>query len=259
MFLSRFLSPEGRIVLAIRQGSEAAAVRGDAGLAALALAAAADGTPLAEALLRRGLGDPVDIAGLLAQGRLLPPVPEGRLDLLPAGPAEDISPSHLLPPGAALGIGAGDALEGGAAAVSLIGAEGRVVALGWVQTHVRVAAGGGGKRSLCCGPELLLAGPDRPGAGQTSLLRDGACITQFALPDADRAGQPFAPPLPPSDLPEGTILLQRLSRWLLRPRGDHLEAEVESRIAGLGLPLRNRIGPEAGLDEQGNDRLRVKA
>ena len=98
----------------------------------------------------------------------------------------------------------------------------------------------------------------RPGAGQTSLLRDGACITQFAIPDADRAGQIGAMPLP-DGLPEGTVLLQRLSRWLLRPGADHLQAEVESRIAGLGLPLRNPIGNGAASAEKGADRVRRKA
>lgn len=258
MFLSRLLSSEGRTVLAVRQGSEAATVLGDGDLAALAFAAAGEGISLADALLRRGLGDPVDIAALLSDGRLLPPVPQGRLDLLPAGPAEEVSPSLVLPPGAALGIGAGDALEGGPAAVSVMGRDGQAVTLGWVQTHVRVASGGRGRRSLSCGPELLLAGPGRPGAGQTSLLRDGACITQFAIPDADRAGQTGVIPLP-ADLPEGTVLLQRLSRWLLRPGADHLQAEVESRIAGLGLPLRNPIGNGAAYAEKGADRVRRKA
>lgn len=97
MFLSRVLCPNGRSALALRQGSEAALVRGDDDLAAFCQLSVEEGVPLEELLLRKGLGEPVDIAGLLAQGRVLCPLPGNTVILLPEGPGDhDAAP--VLPP-----------------------------------------------------------------------------------------------------------------------------------------------------------------
>lgn len=237
MFLSRVLCPDGRSALALRQGSEAALVQGRDDLADLCRRAIAEGQPLEDLLLRRGLAEPVDIAGLLVQGRVLCPLPCDRVVLMPTGPGEEDSVPTLLP-GMGLGVPASGALEGGAALVLLAGQDGQAAPLGWVQTQG--VSDGARARWVSCGPELCLALPDGPGLGQARLLSDTAPIAEFPIPGAE--GDRMLPDLPPH--PPGTVILHRAARWLLRPRRDHMEATVETRIAGLGLPLRNPLGGE---------------
>lgn len=235
MFLSHVLCPDGRRALALRQGSEAALVRGGDDLAGLCHRAVEEGVPLEDLLLRRGLGDPVDVAGLVAQGRVLCPLPADPVVLLPAGPGEEeVVP--VLPPGTGLGVPLSGALEGGAALVLLVGRDGVPRPLGWVQTQG--VSDGARARWLSCGPELCLALPEGPGIGQARLFSDTARIAEFPIPGAE--GDQTLPELPPH--PPGTVILHRAARWLLRPRRDHEGATVETRIAGLGLPLRNPLG-----------------
>ncbi len=238
MFLSRVLCRDGQIKLALRQGSEAAFLTEQDDLGALALRAAAEGVALSALLLRRGPGDPADIPGLLAAGRLLPPLPAGPVALLPEAMAENTGTLATVPPGAGLGLAAGGTLEGGVAAVFLTAPDGRPLPIGWVQTH----AGGlaAGRRILSCGPELCLAAVAPLPAGQTRLTTAGTTLTEFGLPDTD-----LARATPPVGLAAGTVAVLRPSRWLLRLRADHTMARVETAIPALGLPLANRLGAAA--------------
>jgi hypothetical protein len=237
MFLSRVLCPDGRPALALRQGSEAALVQGGDDLVDLCRRTVEGGQPLEDLLLRRGLAEPVDIAGLLAQGRVLCPLPVDRVVLLPTGPGEDDWVTTL-PPGMGLGVPATGALEGGAAIVLIVGQDGQPAPLGWLQTQG--VSDGARARWLSCGPELCLVLPDGPGLGQARLFFDAAPIAEFPIPGAE--GDRTLPDLPRH--PAGTVILHRAARWLLRPRRDHMGATVETRIAGLGLPLRNPLGGE---------------
>jgi hypothetical protein len=253
MFLSRLLCPDGRVALALRQGSEAALVRGNPDLGEL-VAEAAAGLPLATALLRRGLGDPVDVAALLAEGRVLAPLPAGPLALWPESAGEDRLRLTLADPGAGLGIAAGGALEGGAAALVVAGRDGRALRLGWVQTHTGLRAGAEGGRCLSCGPELCLNVAEVPAGGHARVFAGAVTLTEFDLPQSGRGQMPALP----DRLAEGVTLL-RLSRWLLRPAAAHLDGVVESRVAGLGLPLRNPLGAGAALALTGADAERRQA
>lgn len=241
MFLSRVLCPDGQLSLVLRQGSEAALVHGDPDLCTLARRAMDDGVALIDLLLQRRLGAPVDVAGLLAQGRLLSPLPDGPALLLPAGLAEDQRPLTRIAPGQGLGLVQGGALEGGVAAVFVTGGAGRDCLIGWTMTHVGMNASVQSERVLCCGPELCLLSDERPGAGQARLLRDEGTLIEFGIPDAGRLpeGEQAV-----ANLPAGTVVIRRLSRWLLRPRADYLDAVVESRVAGLGMALRNPLSRE---------------
>lgn len=243
MFLSRVLCPDGRPALALRQGSEAALVRGGDDLAGLFAQAAAEGVSPDLLLLRRGLGDPVDIAGLLAQGRVLSPLPAEAVILLPVGPGEQET-APVLPPCAALAVPAHGALEGGAAVVLFVRYDGRPVPLGWVQTHG--VSGGAGVRGLSCGPELCLALAAGPGLGRTRLYTETSSIAEFPVvgPEEDWT-LPEMPSYPP-----GSVILHRATRWLLRPRWNREGAMVETRIAGLGLPLCNGVGREAMVERR---------
>lgn len=238
MFLCRVLCPDGQSALALRQGSEAALVRGGDDLAGLCRTAAETGLALEELLLRKGLGEPVDVAGLLAQGRVLSPLPEGPVVLLPVGPGERDTVS-VLAPGAGLGVPASGALDGGAALVLLSLGNRLGAPLGWVQTHG--VSDGTRARSISCGPELCLALPEGPGLGQARLFSDSARIAEFPFPGAEN--DLTLPELPLH--PPGTVILHRAARWLLRPRRDHEDATVETRVFGLGLPLRNPLGGDA--------------
>lgn len=242
MFLSRVLCPDGGTALALRQGSEAALVRGGDDLAGLCRKAAAAGLALQDLLLAHGLGEPVDIAGLLAQGRVLPPLPVGPVVLLPHGPGEQEA-VPVLAPGAGLDIPVSGALEGGAARVLLSLGSGGATAIGWVQTQG--VSSGMQQRWVSCGPELCLALPEGPGLGQARLVSGPDRIAEFPVPGAE--GDLTLPDL--SDHPSGTVILYRAARWLLRPRQDHREATVETQIAGLGLPLRNPLGATADTEE----------
>jgi hypothetical protein len=74
MLLSQLKGAGGRIVVVAREGSEAYEVQGVAGTRDLALKAAASGKSLIETIRAQGLGEPVDLAGAYAEGRLLLPV-----------------------------------------------------------------------------------------------------------------------------------------------------------------------------------------
>lgn len=235
MFLSRILRSDGRPALALRQGSEAALVCGDDDLTELCAQALRDGLPLQDLLLRRGLGDPVDIAGLLAQGRVLCPLPAGPVVLLPTGPGEGAR-VPLLPPGAGLDLPAAAALEGGAAMVLLTGHDGSPAPLGRLQTQG--VSDTSRARWVSCGPELCLSLPDGPGLGQARLLSDSTPVAEFPIPGDE--GDLTLPDLPPH--PAGTVILHRAARWLLRPGRNQHGLTVETRINGLGLPLRNPLG-----------------
>lgn len=238
MFLSRILCPDGHSALALRQGSEAALVRGGDDLAGLCRTASETGLALEDVLLAKGLGEPVDIAGLLAQGRVLSPLPAGPVVLLPVGPGEQEEVT-VLPPGAGLGVPVSGALEGGAARVFLDLGTGLGAPLGWVQTQG--VSDGTRARWVSCGPELCLALPEGPGLGQARLFSDSARIAEFPFPGAE--GDLSLPDLPAH--PPGSVILLRVARWLLRPRRDHQDATVETWVAGLGLPLRNPLGSGA--------------
>lgn len=244
MFLSRILCPDGRIALALRQGSEAALVRGDAALAPLVAQAQQGGIPLAQAILARGLADPLDIASLLAQGRVLAPLPDGPVTLLPASPGDEALPLSLAAPGAGLGLmDAPGTLEGGAAAVFLADASGRPDLIGWVQTHLAKVGGAQGWRRLSCGPELFLDPGPVTTIGHVQLMANGRALAEFAIPGSGRpAAVPHMPLMPP-----GTVAVQRRTRWLLRPPQGQPATTLNSRIAGLGLALWNAIDEDAAL------------
>lgn len=241
MFLSRILCPDGRIALALRQGSEAALVRGDGALGPLIAQARGAGMSLSQAILGRGLGEPLDIDNLLAQGRVLAPLPAGPVTLLPASPGDDGLPLSLAPPGQTLCPSVPSALEGGVAAVFVADAAGRPDPVGWVQTHLARVGGPQGWLALCCGPELCLDDGPVAVAGHVRLTQDDRTLASFTLPDpAATAPAPAVPPMPP-----GTVVIQRRTRWLLRPSPGGPSSVLHSRIAGLGLALWNRLGEEA--------------
>lgn len=243
MLLSRVVCPDGRIALALRQGSEAALVRGGDDLAGLCQRALDDGIALEELLLRKGLGEPVDVAGLLARKRVLCPLPADLVVLIRDGMAEQET-VPVLPPGLGLGVPVCGVLEGGAALVLFVGRDGVPAPLGWVQTQS--VSDGTRAGWLVCGPELCLAPPEHPGLGQARLFSDTACIAEFPIP-VTRV-DPTLPDLPLH--PPGTVILHHTAHWLLRTRKDQQVSMVETRIVGLGLPLRVVSG-ETGLSRPG--------
>lgn len=233
MFLSRLLCSDGQPALALRQGSEAALLRGAPDLAAL-LAEGRVEAALTEALLRPGVGQPVDIAERLAQGRVLLPV-AGRAVLAPMTPGEEALPIRLVAPGEGLWSRPGPCtLEGGIAALHLPDAAGLARLVGLSPFHM---LSGGGQITLCFGPELH-PGPAGPGAGGRGRLTaaDGA-VTEFPLPAAPPlSSDPVKAPLAP-----GSVLIRRLCRWVLRPGAAMRPARMESRYAEMGLPLTNGL------------------
>lgn len=242
MFLSRVLCSDGQVSLVLRQGSEAARVRGDADIAALACRAVAEGAMLVDLLLDRGLGAPIDVADLLVQGRVLCAVPDGPSVLLPAGVSDATRPLTLVAPGKALGLGQGGTLEGGVAALFVTGDAGRACLIGWTLTHTGMGADAHAQRMLCCGPEICLRPDPAAGTGQVRLIRNADPLLDFAMPQAR--------PLPDTKAgfhghAEGTFIILRLSRWLLRPRAHERDTDVESHGAGLGLALRNGLAYES--------------
>jgi hypothetical protein len=74
MLISQIRSPDGRLAVVARDGSEAAIVRGAASTYALAVEAIAAGQSLGQAIAAHGLGEAVDLLGLLDQGRVTLPV-----------------------------------------------------------------------------------------------------------------------------------------------------------------------------------------
>lgn len=74
MLLSQIVQPDGSIGVVLRDGSEAALIRGAAGTYALAQKAVASGRSLAAVIAEHGLGDAVDLPRLADEGRLTLPV-----------------------------------------------------------------------------------------------------------------------------------------------------------------------------------------
>ena len=74
MLMSQVLRPEGGLSVVVREGSEAAVVRGAASVLALAQEAIASGRGLKAVVAAHGLGEAVDLARLAAEGRLALPV-----------------------------------------------------------------------------------------------------------------------------------------------------------------------------------------
>ncbi|WP_276616158.1 AraD1 family protein [Rhodobacter sp. SGA-6-6] len=72
--MSQVLRPEGGLSVVVREGSEAAVVRGAASVLALAQEAIASGRGLKAVVAAHGLGEAVDLARLAAEGRLALPV-----------------------------------------------------------------------------------------------------------------------------------------------------------------------------------------
>jgi hypothetical protein len=74
MLLSQYLKSEGQVQIVARDGTEAFEVRTEQTIYDLAMACAANGEGLRDAVARLGLNGAVDIDRLYADGRLLPPV-----------------------------------------------------------------------------------------------------------------------------------------------------------------------------------------
>ncbi len=74
MLISQIRAADGSLAVVARDGPEAAVVRGAASTYALATEAIATGRSLAATIAARGLGEAVDLAALLAQGRVALPV-----------------------------------------------------------------------------------------------------------------------------------------------------------------------------------------
>ena len=74
MLISQIIRPDGTIAVVAREGSEAAIVKGAASVYALAGEAIANGQSLAAVIAARGLGEAVDLARLLDEGRVTLPV-----------------------------------------------------------------------------------------------------------------------------------------------------------------------------------------
>ncbi len=74
MLLSQILKDDGTLAVVVREGSEAAIVRGATSTYALASEAIATGQPLAAIIAAHGLGEAVDLAAVAAAGRLALPI-----------------------------------------------------------------------------------------------------------------------------------------------------------------------------------------
>jgi hypothetical protein len=74
MLISQIIRPDGTLAVVAREGSEAAVVKGAASTYALALEAIASGQSLAATIAAHGLGEAVDLARLLDEGRVTLPV-----------------------------------------------------------------------------------------------------------------------------------------------------------------------------------------
>ena len=74
MLLSQIIRPDGKLAVVLRDGSEAALVRGATSTYALAVTAAATGRSLAAVITELGLGDAVDLARLADEGRIALPI-----------------------------------------------------------------------------------------------------------------------------------------------------------------------------------------
>jgi hypothetical protein len=74
MLLSQILRPDGSIAVVLRDGSEAALVRGAKSTYALAMRAATTGCSLAAVIAEHGLGEAVDLPRLADEGRIALPI-----------------------------------------------------------------------------------------------------------------------------------------------------------------------------------------
>jgi hypothetical protein len=74
MLLSQVRLPDGRLQVVVREGMEAAVVRGAASSYDLAMEAIAVGKSLSQVIAAHDLGAAVDLAGLLQQGRVTLPI-----------------------------------------------------------------------------------------------------------------------------------------------------------------------------------------
>ena len=74
MLISQVIRPDGTIAVVLREGSEAAIVKGAASTYALALQAAGTGRSLAAVIAGHGLGEAVDLVRLAEDGRLTLPI-----------------------------------------------------------------------------------------------------------------------------------------------------------------------------------------
>ena len=74
MLLSQVVKADGTMAVVVREGSEAAVVRGAASSYALAAEAIRSGRGLAQVIAAHGLGEAVDLPALAAAGRILLPI-----------------------------------------------------------------------------------------------------------------------------------------------------------------------------------------
>ncbi len=74
MLISQVIGPDGKIAVVVREGSEAAVLRGTDSSYALAMDAAAAKRPVAALVAERGLGEAVDLPSLLSAGRVVLPI-----------------------------------------------------------------------------------------------------------------------------------------------------------------------------------------
>lgn len=74
MLLSQIIHPDGSIGVVLREGSEAALVKGADSTYALAHKAASSGRSLAEVIAEHGLGDAVDLPRMADEGRIMLPL-----------------------------------------------------------------------------------------------------------------------------------------------------------------------------------------
>lgn len=74
MLISQILKPGGGLAVVVREGTEAAVVRGATSTYALASEAVATGKTLAQVISAHGLGEAVDLPALLATGRVTLPI-----------------------------------------------------------------------------------------------------------------------------------------------------------------------------------------
>ncbi len=74
MLISQIKNPDGSLSVVLRDGTEAAVVRGAESTYALAMQAAGSGQSLAQVIAAHGLGEAVDLPRMAAEGRLTLPI-----------------------------------------------------------------------------------------------------------------------------------------------------------------------------------------